>query len=49
MELETDRMIFRLAIGPIGFSSALAAIQELVETVVPEKAKEVANVTVMDD
>lgn len=49
MELETDRMVFGLAVGPLGLSSVLAAIQDLVETVIADKANDVANVRVMDD
>ena len=49
MELETDQMVFGLAIGPLGLASVLAAIQELVETVISDKAKCVANVRVMDE
>ena len=47
--LRTDRMVFGLAIGPLGLSSVLAAIQEIVETIVSEGARRVANVRVMDD
>ena len=39
----TDRMVFGLAIGPLGLSSVVAAIQEIVETIVSEGARRVAT------
>ena len=42
-------MVFGLTIGPLCLSSVLAAIQEVVETVISHKAKCVANVRVMDE
>ena len=44
-----DRMVFGLSVGSLALTSVLAAIRELVESLVADEARKVGLISVMDD